>query len=433
MVDTVDVMMNRRSLLAVTAASLTAGRLHPAAAQEALAIGNPDIPHSTDTSKGTVTFYSSWPMGGAYKQLGGDAVDAIRFALGQLGNAGGGYAIKYEPLDDGVVANGGGWDAAAESANAIKAINDPSCMAYIGTYNSGAAKISIPMTNQAGLAMMSPNNKYPGFTLHQPPFTAANEPDIYYPTGTRTYFRNNADDIFCSTTEAQWMHDQGWDRVYILHDQSMWGKVVSDIFLSEFESLGGTIVGYEGYDPRGTDYMALMASVVDAEPGVIYFATNPESNPGKVIQDARAYMDEEVRIFVPATLNDAVITSSGDAAEGLYFSTAGLSPDDLVALGGPCADFVLSFRERHGRDPDFWALHAYELVYVLVQAMDAAGTNDRAAFLNALSSTTNFRSPYGNTWSFTETGDPDNFVFAIYQFSDGRLNAYDVLDAAETR
>jgi len=428
--------IGRRTLLAAAgigaAASVVPSATRRTAAQEQLAIGNPDIPHSTDTSKGTVTVYSSWPLGGAYTQAGGDAVDAIRFGLGQLGNAGGGYAINYIPLDDGIVANGGGWDAAKESANVITAINEPSTVLYIGTYNSGAAKIAIPMTNEAGLAMISPFNNYPGLTVSAPPFTQPNEPDAYYPTGTRTYFRNNAHDLFCCRAEAQWMRDQGWDRVYVLQDQSLWGKVVADIFRSEFEKLGGTIVGFDGYDPKGTDYMAIMASVANQDPGVIYLATNPDSNPGKVIQDVRAYMDDSVKLLVTATLDESIVTSAGEAADGTFFSSAGLSPAALEPKGGPVAEYVQSMRERLGREPNFWSLHGLEIAYLLVQALDAAGSDTREDVLAALANTTNFTGVYGNTWSFTETGDPDNFVFAIYQWKDDAWIEYAVLGDIST-
>ena len=83
------------------------------AAAGAASIGNPAIEHLTDTSKGTIKLYSSWPLTGAYEQIGGDAVEAIKLALEDFGNAAGGFALEYEALDDGIAANNGGWDAGA--------------------------------------------------------------------------------------------------------------------------------------------------------------------------------------------------------------------------------------------------------------------------------------------------------------------------------
>ncbi|MDP9367209.1 MAG: hypothetical protein M3Q03_02855, partial [Chloroflexota bacterium] len=118
----------------------------PATAAE---IGVPGIEHITDTSKGTIKIYSSFPLTGSSEKIGGDSVEAIKMALEDRGNAAGGFAITYEALDDGIAANQGAWDAGKESENANRAINDPDAMVYIGTFNSGAAKIGIPILNQA--------------------------------------------------------------------------------------------------------------------------------------------------------------------------------------------------------------------------------------------------------------------------------------------
>ena len=105
--------------------------------------------NSSDTSKGTIKIYSSWPLTGSMEGTGGDAVVAAQMAFDDFGSAAGGYALVYEPLDDGVAANNGGWEAGKETENANKAINDAEAMVLMGTYNSGAAKISIPILNQA--------------------------------------------------------------------------------------------------------------------------------------------------------------------------------------------------------------------------------------------------------------------------------------------
>ena len=58
----------------------------------------------------------------------------------------------------------GKWDPAVETENANKAAADKSVIAYIGTFNSGAAALSIPILNKANVVMVSPANTYPGLT-----------------------------------------------------------------------------------------------------------------------------------------------------------------------------------------------------------------------------------------------------------------------------
>ncbi|MBK8137368.1 MAG: hypothetical protein IPK52_16385 [Chloroflexi bacterium] len=48
-----------------------------------------------------------------------------------------------------------------EAENAQRCVNDPACLVYMGTYNSGAAKLSMPITNAAGIAQVSPPTAMP--------------------------------------------------------------------------------------------------------------------------------------------------------------------------------------------------------------------------------------------------------------------------------
>src|SRR5690606_20157499 len=53
-------------------------------------IGMEGIPHSTDTSKGTINLYSSWPMSGATTSTGGDCAASVQLAVdlwGEIGRA----------------------------------------------------------------------------------------------------------------------------------------------------------------------------------------------------------------------------------------------------------------------------------------------------------------------------------------------------------
>ena len=58
-----------------------------------------------------------------------------------------GFTIEYRDLDD-ATAIAGSWTSERETANAIKASQNPNVMAYIGTFNSGAAKVAMPILNR---------------------------------------------------------------------------------------------------------------------------------------------------------------------------------------------------------------------------------------------------------------------------------------------
>jgi branched-chain amino acid transport system substrate-binding protein len=99
----------------------------------------------------TLKIVSDEPMTGASLTQTQTIVNAEELRLAEANNqaCGGKYKISFEAWDDASAALGK-WDPAVETANANKAAADKTIVAYLGTFNSGAAKLSIPILNQAG-------------------------------------------------------------------------------------------------------------------------------------------------------------------------------------------------------------------------------------------------------------------------------------------
>jgi branched-chain amino acid transport system substrate-binding protein len=393
----------------------------PAAGGSSTSIGEPGHQHNADTSGGVIKLFSSWPLTGSYEQLGGDAVEAIKLCLADFGNAAGGFALEYEALDDGSAANNGGPDQAKETENVNRVVSDVDCMVYMATYNSGMAKIAIPITNEAGMAQISYANTYPGLTKPIEGVTEEGEPDLYYPTGKRNYMRVCPADDIQGGAQAQWaFNEMGRTKAYVLHDQSLYGKGVAQVFRLEFEKLGGEIVGFEGYDPKASDYQSLMTSVADAAPDTVNVGATVDNNAAKLLQDMRSLMGEEVIFIGPdGLINEAFVQGAGDAAEGAYLTFAGYTPDELVKLGGPGADYVARITEILGHSPDAYAVYSYETTVAVIQSLDRVAAKDRAAILDDLFATEGFVSLLGGTWSFTENGDTDSAIIGLAQVQGG--------------
>src|SRR5207249_2157726 len=135
-------------------------------------------------------------------------------------------------------------------------INDKQVVAYIGTYNSGAAKVSIPLLNQAGMVMVSPANTYPGLTKGPERGAEADEPGKYYPNGKRNYARVVPADDIQGAVGATWAQELGAKKVYIVHDTELYGKGIADVFRAKAKALGLTEAGYEGAQ-KADNYRAL--------------------------------------------------------------------------------------------------------------------------------------------------------------------------------
>src|SRR5436305_63367 len=127
---------------------------------------------------------SDLPLQGAIRHQTVEISRAMIWALAEKGWKAGSYKIGYQSCDDST-AQTGGWDTAKCATNAHLYANNKSVIGVLGTFNSGCAKIEVPVLNRASLAMVSPANTNPGLTKKWD----VGEPQKYYPTGTRNYAR----------------------------------------------------------------------------------------------------------------------------------------------------------------------------------------------------------------------------------------------------
>src|ERR1051325_8078645 len=118
-------------------------------------------PQSGDSD--VIKIVSSLPRTGSAKAQAETIVNGIKLALEEADWHAGNFKITYGDWDDATAA-AGQWTAEAEIANARRAVRHPDVMAYIGTFNSGAAKVSLPILNKASLLMISPGSTWPGLT-----------------------------------------------------------------------------------------------------------------------------------------------------------------------------------------------------------------------------------------------------------------------------
>ena len=103
----------------------------------------------------TLTIYSSLPLQGDSRPQSQSVVNGEKLALEEAGGKVGKFKITYKSLDDATAA-AGKWEPGQTSADARKAAQDPSTIAYLGEFNSGASAISLPITNEAGILQVSP-------------------------------------------------------------------------------------------------------------------------------------------------------------------------------------------------------------------------------------------------------------------------------------
>lgn len=351
---------------------------------------------------GTIKIVSSLPRTGSSKGQTDTIVNAYKMALAEANNRVGGATIVYEDLDDATAA-AGKWTADKEAENANRAVNDPDVMVYLGTFNSGAAAVSIPILCRANLTMISPANTYPGLTK-KIEGVEANEPDVYYPGGCkRNYTRVVPSDEIQGAAAAKWSKDLGATKAYILDDSEAYGRGIAVFYNITAPKVGLQVVGGpESIDPKASDYRALAQKIRGTGADVVFFGGITQNNAGKLWQDLRATLGTSVRLMGPDGIQEqAFIDAAGQAAENTYTTFGGVPAPKLTGRG---AEWYGRYKQQYNSEPEPYASYGYESMKVALDAIQRAGRKDRVAIRDAVTSTKDFTGILGS-WSFLPTGD----------------------------
>jgi len=348
----------------------------------------------------TIKFVSSLPRTGSAQQQTDGMVNGMKMALEEAGYKVGKFTVEYEDMDDATAAQGE-WTAEAERANALKAADDPDVMVYLGPYNSGAAKQSMPILNRAGLLMISPANTAVGLT--KPGLGQPGEPEIYRPTGKKNYVRVVPADDLQGSCAAEWAKGMGMKSVYILDDNQVYGKGLADVFQKRCDELEIEVLGHDSIDSKAQEFRSKMTSIKALKPDLIFFGGTTQTKGGQICKDMVA-AGLKCKLMVPdGCMENAFIKAAGpeNANDRVFITFGGVPPEKQVGKG---KEFVDKYIAKYKGLPEAYAIYGYEAAKVALEAVRRAGKKDRKAILEATFAIRDFPGALG-TWSFDDNGD----------------------------
>jgi ABC-type branched-subunit amino acid transport system substrate-binding protein len=184
-----------------------------------LALSGCSTPGSGIQAGEHVTVYVSIPLRGAEAIDGRDVVRGARLALGDAHGRVGELEVRAVYFDD-TAARGRAarWDQATAAANARRATEDSTAIAYVGDFDSGASRSSLPITNEARILQVSPASSAVDLVA---PFAGSHDvPEDVQPTGDRNFGRVIPSDVALSAARRAWAKRLGAPRVGALHATS---------------------------------------------------------------------------------------------------------------------------------------------------------------------------------------------------------------------
>ncbi len=381
----------------------------------ALAATTPLDATAQQCPKGKIRIYTSWPMQGAMIPEGTGMKNGVDMAVAEVGGMVAGFCLEIVNLDD-ASPQTGKWDGAVEAENANKAVADPLAIVYVGTYNSGAAKVSIPITNRAHMAQITPANTYPGLTKKQG--AAPGEPEIYRPLGFVNYFRPVPAADIQGAVGAKWAKRLGAKKVFILNDQELYGKGIADVFEATAKKIGLAVVANEGIDWKQPDQKPILTKVRASGADLVYMGGVIETGAQVIIRQMKevGLVAPRVRFMGPDGLLEEELLKGATCevaiATEMRVTFAGLPFEKMKGVGARTYE---EYKKKYGKEPTAYALYAAEAGRVTIDAIKRAApaiekakdvTEKREAVRKAIAATKNFEGINGK-WSFDANGDVD--------------------------
>jgi branched-chain amino acid transport system substrate-binding protein len=346
---------------------------------------------------GTLTVYVSAPLSGHSGEEGRAVVNGAKLALADAGGEAGGLDVAAVYMDDTSGTGGGArWDPVVTADNARRAAQDSTAIAYVGELESGATRTSLPITNQAFMLQVSAGST--AVDLARESSASDDVPDLYQPTGERTFGRVIPDDEKQAGAGAVWAKRLGLATVALASDGKSFGDVVGAEFQEEAEALGIAVEERRAVECPGASpaYLASEAFGAPILPG--------GGDEPVIATDA---------FLEPFELQREVV--AGCQPE-LHITSAAQDPEQLPPAG---RRFARAYEREFGQPPNRYAAYGYEAMAVVLDSIErAADPRDRSAVIDAFFATADRDSVLGR-YSIDEAGNTTLDAISGYRIQAG--------------
>jgi len=386
--------------------------------------GNGDVVTSEPLKLGYVL-----PESGSLSYLGPPQIEAMKYAIKQINEAGG---VLGKDLPDAV--GGDEADDAAVAAQSADRVLSEDVDAIIGAAASGMSLAIIDKITGANVVECSGSNTAPTFTDYE---------DNGY------YIRTAPSDALQGPVLADVVTGDGYSNVAIVGRADDYGKGLANATASALENAGATVALNETYDPKATNFDAIVQKVVAAKPDAVVVVAFEE---GKQI----------IKGLIEAGLSPAKGTgfygADGLRSEDLANLVDANNPGVLNGMKGTApasSDNANFIKELKAFAPKLketqFAPQVFDCVNVVALAAQAAGSTDPTKFKDELNGVTeggekctSFKDckallddgkdidydGMSGALDFTDVGEPGTASIEVYGYNkSGKLETLDTRQA----
>jgi branched-chain amino acid transport system substrate-binding protein len=285
-------------------------------------------------------------------------------------------------------------DAAGDPKQAIAAFEkltaDKNITAILGPTLSSEAKSADPVAQEAKVPVVASSNTASGIT------------DI----GDYIFRTSLPEDAVVPNTVKVTAAAFGLKKVAIMYgNDDAFTQSGYEVFKAALEEAKIEIVDTETFAKGDTDFSTQLTKIKGLNPDAIIVSALAEEAANIMIQARTLAIPDSVRIIGGNGFNSPKLAEiAGEAAEGAISGAAW----NIASTFPANVEFVKAFQAEYSSDPDQFAAQAYTATWVLVMAIQNAGSVDRTAVRDALAQIKDdkaLKSPLG-LFSFNDKRDP---------------------------
>ena len=331
-------------------------------------------------------------LSGKYGMYGLAVREGVDLYVKQINEKGGVLGKQVQILWEDTQGN------ASEAINAYLKLSDMDVVGYIGGVLSGESKALAEVTAEDGAPQISPS---------------ATDYDVT--TSRPNVFRTCFLDPFQAKAVAEYMAAEGIKKVAVLYDNATdYSNGLYEAFKAKSEELGVEIVAAEAAAYGDTDYKTQLTTIQNTKPEAVflpYYGADAAlilAQAKELGLDVHFYGADGIADIVDYVADKSVLTK---VVYTDHFSTDAQS--DIAV------NFVKAFEEEYGKAPTIsFSATGYDAAVVLLAAIEAAGSTDAKAIVDAIKAT-NLTAVSGNI-TFDDHNDPIKSTF--FQTFDGEGN-----------
>jgi branched-chain amino acid transport system substrate-binding protein len=336
------------------------------------------------------------PLSGFQANGGQTVLGGARLAAEKINRAGGlmGYKVNVVGLDDESDS-----DVAVDIAHEIETAVDSgqNVLGVIGHLNSGQTLAAMQIYQNLSVVVITPTASEVSLTRQ----------------GYDNFFRINANDTAQARVDAEFLvQTLGAQRVAVVYNDDPYGQGLGQLMAQQIQALGAEVAVSLQVAVEQSTFPDELPQILAANPDAIFYGGYEVEAPYLRLELVEAGM------IVPFLASDgaflaATIDEAGSAAEGMYVSAFGPSPESAVDN-----TWVREYQAVEYRNPDTYSINGYSALEVLAEGVREAGSFDASQVASAIRNMRGLQTPMGSI-SYDAQGDLQNQKIYIFQVQEG--------------